>query len=42
MSGTYRKYKATVCLLARVLFGLSYSLTLHGLLRDYGPNQREK
>ena len=24
------------------LFGLSHSLTLHGLLRDYGPNQRER
>jgi hypothetical protein len=42
VSGTHRKYKATVCLFARLLFGLSYSLTLLGLLRDYGPNQREK
>jgi hypothetical protein len=33
---------ANVCLFARLLFGLSYSLALHGPLRDYGPNQREK
>jgi hypothetical protein len=33
---------ANVCLFVRLLFGLSYSLTLHGLLRDYGPNQRDR
>jgi colanic acid/amylovoran biosynthesis glycosyltransferase len=33
---------ADVCLFARLLFGLSHSLTLHGLLPDYRPNQRER
>jgi hypothetical protein len=33
---------ANVCLLACLLFGPSYSLTLHGPLHDYGSNQREK
>jgi colanic acid/amylovoran biosynthesis glycosyltransferase len=33
---------AHVALFARLLGGPAYSLTLHGPLRDYGPNQREK
>jgi colanic acid/amylovoran biosynthesis glycosyltransferase len=33
---------AAVALFARLLSGLPYSLTLHGPLGDYGPNQREK
>lgn len=33
---------ATVALFANRLRGVSYSLTLHGPLRDYGPNQRLK
>jgi len=33
---------AHVALFAHLLSGLPYSLTLHGPLRDYGPNQREK
>lgn len=33
---------AHVAMFANRLAGISYSLTLHGPLRDYGPNQREK
>ncbi|ATB51502.1 exopolysaccharide biosynthesis GT4 family glycosyltransferase EpsE [Corallococcus macrosporus] len=33
---------AHVALFANLLSGLPYSLTLHGPLDDYGPNQREK
>ena len=33
---------ATVAMFANRLRGLSYSLTLHGPLRDYGPNQKLK
>ena len=33
---------AQVVLFAHLLSGVSYSLTLHGQLKDYGPNQREK
>jgi colanic acid/amylovoran biosynthesis glycosyltransferase len=33
---------AHVALFAHLLFGLEYSIMLHGPLRDYGPNQREK
>jgi colanic acid/amylovoran biosynthesis glycosyltransferase len=33
---------AQVVLFAHLLSGVSYSLTLHGPLEDYGPNQREK
>jgi colanic acid/amylovoran biosynthesis glycosyltransferase len=33
---------AQVALFAHLLSGVSYSLTLHGGLEDYGPNQREK
>ncbi len=33
---------AHVALFAHLLSGLSYSLTLHGPLEHYGPNQREK
>jgi len=33
---------ANVAMFARRLTGLSYSLTLHGPLRDYGPNQKQK
>lgn len=33
---------AHVALLSKLLGGPSYSLTLHGPLADYGPNQREK
>lgn len=33
---------AHVALFANLLSGLPYSLTLHGPLYDYGPNQREK
>ncbi len=33
---------ADVAMFASLLSGLPYSLTLHGPLSDYGPNQREK
>lgn len=33
---------ATIALYARLLSGLPYSLTLHGPLSDYGPNQATK
>jgi colanic acid/amylovoran biosynthesis glycosyltransferase len=33
---------ANVALFAHLVSGLSYSMTLHGPLQDYGPNQREK
>lgn len=33
---------AQVALFANVLTGIPYSLTLHGPLSDYGPNQRQK
>ncbi|MFD1952561.1 exopolysaccharide biosynthesis GT4 family glycosyltransferase EpsE [Sphingomonas arantia] len=33
---------AHIAMFARQLSGLSYSLTLHGPLGDYGPNQHEK
>ncbi|MBZ4399090.1 exopolysaccharide biosynthesis GT4 family glycosyltransferase EpsE [Myxococcus sp. AS-1-15] len=33
---------AHVALFANLLSGLPYSMTLHGPLDDYGPNQREK
>jgi glycosyltransferase involved in cell wall biosynthesis len=33
---------AHVALFAHLLSGLTYSMTLHGPLDDYGPNQREK
>ena len=33
---------AHVAMFAHLLSGIPYSLTLHGPLRDYGPNQREK
>ena len=33
---------ANIALFASLLSGLSYSITLHGPLRDYGPNQRQK
>src|SRR5205823_3125619 len=33
---------AHVALFAHLLSGLTYSITLHGPLDDYGPNQREK
>jgi colanic acid/amylovoran biosynthesis glycosyltransferase len=33
---------ANIALFANLLTGLSYSLTLHGGLHDYGPNQRCK
>lgn len=33
---------ANVALFARLVSGLPYSLTLHGPLSDYGPNQAEK
>ena len=33
---------ANVALLMHALAGVRYSLTLHGALGDYGPNQREK
>lgn len=33
---------ANIALFARLLSGLPYSVTLHGPLRDYGPNQLEK
>jgi colanic acid/amylovoran biosynthesis glycosyltransferase len=33
---------ANIALFANLLTGLSYSLTLHGGLHDYGPNQRSK
>jgi glycosyltransferase involved in cell wall biosynthesis len=33
---------ANVAMFARRLTGLPYSLTLHGPLRDYGPNQKQK
>jgi len=33
---------ANVSMFARLLSGLSYSLTLHGGLHDYGPNQKNK
>jgi glycosyltransferase involved in cell wall biosynthesis len=31
-----------IAMFARLLTGLSYSVTLHGPLHEYGPNQREK
>jgi colanic acid/amylovoran biosynthesis glycosyltransferase len=33
---------ANVALFANLLAGVPYSMTLHGPLRDYGPNQAEK
>ena len=33
---------ANIGLFASLLSGLTYSLTLHGPLKDYGPNQRQK
>lgn len=33
---------ANIAMFAHLLSGLPYSLTLHGPLEDYGPNQREK
>lgn len=33
---------ANIAMFARLLTGLSYSLTLHGGLHDYGPNQKNK
>ena len=33
---------ANIAMFARRLTGLPYSLTLHGRLRDYGPNQKQK
>jgi hypothetical protein len=33
---------AHIAMFARLLSGLSYSITLHGPLHEYGPNQREK
>ncbi|RYZ52906.1 MAG: colanic acid biosynthesis glycosyltransferase WcaL [Proteobacteria bacterium] len=33
---------ANIALFAKILSGLPYSLTLHGPLSDYGPNQKEK
>ena len=33
---------ANIAMFARLLSGLSYSLTLHGGLHDYGPNQKNK
>jgi colanic acid/amylovoran biosynthesis glycosyltransferase len=33
---------ANIGMFARLLSGLSYSLTLHGGLHDYGPNQKNK
>jgi glycosyltransferase involved in cell wall biosynthesis len=33
---------ANVALFANLLSGLPYSLTLHGPLQDYGPNQKQK
>ncbi len=33
---------ANVAMFAHLLSGITYSITLHGPLRDYGPNQREK
>jgi len=33
---------ATICTLAKLIYGLDYSLTLHGPLSDYGPGQRFK
>jgi glycosyltransferase involved in cell wall biosynthesis len=33
---------ADVALFARLLTGLRYSLTLHALIKEYGPNQRQK
>jgi len=33
---------ANIAMFARRLTGLPYSLTLHGPLRDYGPNQKQK
>lgn len=33
---------ATICALAKLIYGLDYSLTLHGPLSDYGPGQRFK
>ncbi len=33
---------ANVALFAHVIAGVSYSLTLHGPLKDYGPNQAQK
>ncbi|RKH58943.1 exopolysaccharide biosynthesis GT4 family glycosyltransferase EpsE [Corallococcus aberystwythensis] len=33
---------AHVAMFAHLLSGLTYSMTLHGPLDDYGPNQREK
>lgn len=33
---------AHIAMFANLLAGIPYSITLHGPLRDYGPNQREK
>ena len=33
---------ANIAMFARLLSGLSYSITLHGHMGDYGPNQRNK
>ncbi|MGH7214406.1 MAG: exopolysaccharide biosynthesis GT4 family glycosyltransferase EpsE [Tepidisphaeraceae bacterium] len=33
---------ANLAMFARLLSGIPYSVTLHGVLRDYGPNQRQK
>ena len=33
---------AHIAMFARILGGVPYSLTLHGPLSDYGPNQRQK
>jgi colanic acid/amylovoran biosynthesis glycosyltransferase len=33
---------ANVAMFARLISGLTYSLTLHGGLHDYGPNQKNK
>jgi colanic acid/amylovoran biosynthesis glycosyltransferase len=33
---------ANIAMFAHLISGLSYSLTLHGPLRDYGPNQKQK
>ena len=35
-------HAAQAALFAHMLSGISYSLTLHGPLRDYGPNQHQK
>ncbi|MBU2983350.1 glycosyltransferase family 4 protein [Lentibacter algarum] len=33
---------ATICALAKLMYGLDYSLTLHGPMSDYGPGQAFK